>query len=394
VFVYGQTGSGKTYTMSGFIENTGEEIDPTVSSAGLVCRSISYICEEVKRRETEEEHSFRLKASMLEIYNEQPRDLLNSESSAPLGIRWKDSLGFYVEGLYIIDCDDERDVLAVYSEGLKNRAHGSHALNKDSSRSHSMITMYVDRTTPDHYSGNDTVSHGKITFVDLAGSERLKDSKSSGQRALKETSSINRSLFLLGHVISVLGDIHTGILPKTTHVPYRDSVLTKLLMDSLGGSGMTLMIGTVNPALRFAEETLSTLNYASRARNIKNKPTVKIDPKDKVISELLAEIARLKSENQQLRSRNVGSRNFDFTKAVGPRLGWLESENLRLRENSYKTMQQMNQLMEENNELVENIERLETIFSVSEASPDKTPFKERGHNSVSSSTSRYRRTGS
>lgn len=154
---------------------------------------------------------------------------------------------------------------------MKNRHHGSHELNKDSSRSHSLLTIYLISEKTNDADGIVFKKYGKISFVDLAGSERLKETKSETQVMLKETGNINKSLFTLGKVISMLS---TGKSMSAKYIPYRDSKLTMLLQDSLGGTSKALMIACVSPSEAYAEETLCTLNYACRVMNIKNKPVV------------------------------------------------------------------------------------------------------------------------
>ena len=155
---------------------------------------------------------------------------------------------------------------------MKNRHQGSHELNKDSSRSHSLLTVYLISETRNSADGHIFKKYGKITFVDLAGSERLKETKSTGDQMMKETGNINKSLFTLGKVISMLSSPEKKI--NQAYIQYRDSKLTMLLMDSLGGTSKALMIACLSPSITYAEETLSTLNYACRAMNIKNKPVV------------------------------------------------------------------------------------------------------------------------
>jgi hypothetical protein len=168
-----------------------------------------------------------------------------------------------------MDCKQPSDVVEALLEGTKNRRVGSHELNKDSSRSHCILTMYVISEFVTN--GQPFKKYGKISFVDLAGSERLKESKSQGEM-IKETGNINKSLFVLGKVISALTDKKNN----KQHIPYRDSKLTKLLMDSIGGTAKTLMIACISPSNVYADETMSTLNYSARAMNIKNKPIMQV----------------------------------------------------------------------------------------------------------------------
>eukprot|EP00834_Sanchytrium_tribonematis_P000106 NODE_3_length_80033_cov_0.932970.p22 type:complete len:340 gc:universal NODE_3_length_80033_cov_0.932970:67184-68203(+) len=264
VFAYGQTSSGKSFTIS------GNEVPD-----GIIPRALNYIFTECSNRKKI------IRASYLEIYNEQVHDLLNMNGKN-LQVRWNKTSGFYVENLFIVQCDLYDDALAVMEEGLRNRRIAAHALNDNSSRSHSIMNIYIE--TEEESSDGMVVSKlGKVSFVDLAGSERVKDTKTKGIN-FSETSNINRSLLTLSQCISALSD------PKKvlTHIPFRESQLTKLLMDSLGGNGFTLMIACLNPAKMHLYETLQTLRYASRAKIIKNKPRIIIDPREEVICTNLA----------------------------------------------------------------------------------------------------------
>ena len=322
VFAFGQTGSGKTYTICG--ESATEMFDSDIPgpngqrailpSDGLFLRSAIYLFDLLSGIKDKQ---FSVKASYLEIYNETVLDLLNVTNKS-LPIRWHAQKGFFVENLFVVECDDVRDLMAVYEEGTKNRKVGSHELNKDSSRSHSMLTVHVEASFGDPVDGHTVQQFGKISFVDLAGSERVKESKSSGER-LVETAAINRSLFALGNVISCLGD------PRRSgqHVPYRDSKLTKLLQDSLGGNGLTLMITCVSPSSQWIDETLNALKYANRAKNIVNKPLVHTDPLQRLIEDLRKENALLRAENAFLKGINPNH------PSIGPPLGGLGSHNSR-----------------------------------------------------------------
>ncbi|XP_021373159.1 uncharacterized protein LOC110463124 isoform X1 [Mizuhopecten yessoensis] len=184
-------------------------------------------------------------------------------------------------------------------EGMKNRQTGSHGLNETSSRSHSMMSLSIDSELQDPDDENLYVTkRGKLTFVDLAGSEKVKDSHSTAE-TLVESNNINRSLLVLGNCISCLGDHRK----RGGHIPYRDSKLTKLLADSLGGSGVTLMIACITPSSHHISETMNTLRYASRAKKIKTKPLIKMDPREKLIMSLKREIKILRNENQYLRQQ-------------------------------------------------------------------------------------------
>jgi hypothetical protein len=184
--------------MSGVEDKLGREGWVSDENDGLFPRSVRYMWEKMTMRQEQ----FYVKASFLEIYNEQLRDLLNP-SSGILHCRWNSKSGFFVEDLLVVECTSQDDLIAVLHEGLKNRKSGSHELNKDSSRSHSILTVYLISETVNNSDQHIFKKYGKISFVDLAGSERLKESKSQGDM-IKETGNINKSLFTLGKVISCL----------------------------------------------------------------------------------------------------------------------------------------------------------------------------------------------
>jgi hypothetical protein len=301
VFCFGQTGSGKTYTMSGPVADgevcvaTGLAADPnSMPLLGLQYRAAHYISRQAANMMNTEGLDVTLKASFVEIYNESVNDLLQEKDN--LKVRWAQSAQtFFIENLMIVRCDNLDDLLAVLEEGNTNRKRASHRLNIDSSRSHVMFTVYIEvkargsRAPP---------KLGKINFVDLAGSERLKDSGSSGINA-QETKSINKSLFALGNVIQSLAS-----RKESAFIPYRDSTLTKLLMDSLGGACKTLMIACITPSTVYTEETVSTLKYATRTSNIINqKAKVRTDPQEQLIYDLRTEIEMLKEENAALKAK-------------------------------------------------------------------------------------------
>ncbi|XP_059144272.1 uncharacterized protein LOC131931478 [Physella acuta] len=205
------------------------------------------------------------------------------------------------------DVEDVQIGLPVPSEveandqGLRNRQTGSHGLNEFSSRSHSILTVTVDSETQAEPEDDNlyVTKRGKLSFVDLAGSEKVRDSTSTGGPGMVESNSINKSLLVLGNCISHLCDSKK----RQGHIPYRDSKLTKLLSDSLGGNGITLMIACITPSSSNVTETLNTLRYASRAKKIKTKPTVKMDPREKLILSLKKEVRILRQENHYLRQQ-------------------------------------------------------------------------------------------
>merc|ERR1719502_1798354 len=235
-----------------------------------------------------DEREFLVRASYLEIYNEEIRDLLSKNAHNKLDLKETPDSGVFVKDLtsYVVKSTRECDKLRDF--GAKNRHVGATAMNQDSSRSHSIYTITVEscETRADGTSG---IRMGKLNLVDLAGSERQSKTQATGDR-LKEATKINLSLSALGNVISSLVD------GKSSHIPYRDSKLTRMLQDSLGGNTKTVMVATIGPADYNYDETISTLRYANRAKNIKNKPKINEDPKDAMIREFQEEIARLQAQ--------------------------------------------------------------------------------------------------
>ncbi|XP_028664017.2 kinesin-like protein KIF12 [Erpetoichthys calabaricus] len=290
VFAFGQTGSGKTYTLCGPYSLFHGGLKDH-SFCGLTQRSFEYILE--RTQSTQEE--FVLSATFLEIYNEQVRDLLNPSGS--LNVRWNKEKGFYVQNLTRVNFELLGTVMDLLERGMLNRQTSGHSLNEHSSRSHSIFTIHVENKAQDNALGS-VGKQGKFCIVDLAGSERVKETGSFGE-LLEEACSINRSLLTLGNCISALVDTRK----KERHIPYRDSKLTKLLADSLGGSGLTLMIACVSPAAACLQETLNVLRYANRAKTIKNRPIAKLDSKQRQTAHYDYQIKVLKAENQKLREK-------------------------------------------------------------------------------------------
>ncbi|XP_061579720.1 kinesin-like protein KIF16B isoform X3 [Cololabis saira] len=288
VFAYGQTGSGKSYTMMGL-----------PGDAGLIPRICEGLFSRITGASRWDEASFRTEVSYLEIYNERVRDLLRRKSTQTYNLRVREHPkdGPYVEDLSKHLVQNYSDVEELMEAGNINRTTASTDMNDVSSRSHAIFTINFTQAKFDAEMPCETVS--KIHLVDLAGSERADATGATGVR-LKEGGNINKSLVTLGNVISALADmsqdgVNTNLKKKSVFVPYRDSVLTWLLKDSLGGNAKTIMIATVSPADVNYGETLSTLRYANRAKNIINKPTVNEDGNVRLIRELRAEIARLKA---------------------------------------------------------------------------------------------------
>lgn len=298
IFAYGQTGSGKTHTMSGREEVISDDGYAGDTHDGIITRSVHHLFKLMAQQSSEAKIS--LRTSYLEIYNEGVFDLVHFKNKS-LPVKWDAAHGFYVPDLKVVPCSSMKTMMEVIKTGMRQRRVGSHQLNMESSRSHSIMTIYCDvvPTDPSSYDYG-TTRHGKISFVDLAGSEKLRDSRSEGAM-LKETNSINKSLFVLGKVISALAERDAN--GTTAHIPYRDSKLTKLLMDSLGGSALTLMIACCSPSSLQVEETLSTLTYATRAKNIQNRPVVQYDSKESQIALLRREVELLRQENGLLREQ-------------------------------------------------------------------------------------------
>uniref|UniRef100_A0A8C9WES9 Kinesin-like protein KIF16B n=1 Tax=Scleropages formosus TaxID=113540 RepID=A0A8C9WES9_SCLFO len=288
IFAYGQTGSGKSYAMMG---NPGD--------AGLIPRICEGLFSRISDMSRCDEASFRTEVSYLEIYNERVRDLVRRKSNKTFNLRVREHPkdGPYVEDLSKHLVQNYSDVEELMEAGNLNRTTASTGMNDVSSRSHAIFTINFTQAKFDAEMPRETVS--KIHLVDLAGSERADSTGATGVR-LKEGGNINKSLVTLGNVISALADLSqdvggSQVKKKQVFVPYRDSVLTWLLKDSLGGNSKTIMIATISPADVNYGETLSTLRYANRAKNIINKPTINEDGNVKLIRELRAEIARLKA---------------------------------------------------------------------------------------------------
>ncbi|KAG6623254.1 Kinesin-like protein [Phytophthora cinnamomi] len=260
IFAYGQTGCGKTHTMQ------GKDSPPELR--GVIPLSFDHIFDTINADTTRE---YMVRASYLEIYNEDIRDLLNDDAKKKLDLKESADGTVYVKDLTEVVVRDVESMNSVMNRGFKNRTVGATLMNEGSSRSHSIFTVVVE--TNETIGGQDHFKAGKLNLVDLAGSERQSKTGATGNR-LKEGCKINLSLSALGNVISALVD------GKGKHIPYRDSKLTRLLQDSLGGNTKTLMVAAVSPADYNYDETLSTLRYANRAKNIKNKPVVNEDPKD------------------------------------------------------------------------------------------------------------------
>uniref|UniRef100_A0AAR2KIA7 Kinesin-like protein n=1 Tax=Pygocentrus nattereri TaxID=42514 RepID=A0AAR2KIA7_PYGNA len=308
IFAYGQTGTGKTFTMEGERSPNEEftwEEDPL---AGIIPRTLHQIFEKLTNNGTE----FSVKVSLLEIYNEELFDLLSPSPDVTERLQLFDDprnkRGVIVKGLEEITVHNKNEVYQILERGAAKRKTASTLMNAYSSRSHSVfsVTIHMKEITLD---GEELVKIGKLNLVDLAGSENIGRSGAVDKRA-REAGNINQSLLTLGRVI-------TALVERGPHVPYRESKLTRILQDSLGGRTKTSIIATVSPASINLEETLSTLDYANRAKNIMNKPEVNQKlTKRTLIKEYTEEIERLKRDLAATRDKHgvyISPENYDMS---------------------------------------------------------------------------------
>jgi kinesin family protein 3/17 len=296
IFAYGQTGCGKSWSMMGVA--TDENL------RGIIPNAFLHIFERIAASPPGSGVEFLVRASYIEIYNEQVRDLLGVDAKASKDLKEDPEKGVYVKDLTTVVVKDYSEIEAAIEQGNSVREVGATAMNADSSRSHSIFTAVIETSErpPDAKEDDEPkIKAGKLNLVDLAGSERQAKTEAEGTRLLEATK-INLSLSALGNVIAALS------LGKKGHIPYRDSKLTRLLQDSLGGNAKTVMLTAVSPADYNFEETLSTLRYANRAKNIKNKPKINEDPKDALLRQFQDEIARLQ---QLLQDKGGGPTDAD-----------------------------------------------------------------------------------
>ncbi|XP_034453937.1 kinesin-like protein KIF3A isoform X2 [Hippoglossus hippoglossus] len=281
IFAYGQTGTGKTFTMEG--------VRAVPELRGIIPNSFAHIFGHIAKAEGDTR--FLVRVSYLEIYNEEVKDLLGKDQMQRLEVKERPDVGVYIKDLsgYVVNNADDMD--RIMTMGHKNRSVGATNMNEHSSRSHAIFTITIE-CSEKGVDGNQHVRMGKLHLVDLAGSERQGKTGATGQR-LKEATKINLSLSTLGNVISALVD------GKSTHVPYRNSKLTRLLQDSLGGNSKTMMCANIGPADYNYDETISSLRYANRAKNIKNKARINEDPKDALLRQFQKEIEELKKKLEE-----------------------------------------------------------------------------------------------
>uniref|UniRef100_A0A2C9U0L0 Kinesin motor domain-containing protein n=1 Tax=Manihot esculenta TaxID=3983 RepID=A0A2C9U0L0_MANES len=340
VLAYGQTGSGKTYTMG--TNYNGEE-----NNGGIIPKVMESIFRRVET--TKGSTEFLIRVSFIEIFKEEVFDLLDPNSAVlsrgevsnvtktvvptrvPIQIRETVNGGITLAGVTEAEVRSKEEMASYLSRGSLCRATGSTNMNSQSSRSHAIFTITMEQKKIAHSNEanndefGDDILCAKLHLVDLAGSERAKRTGADGMR-FKEGIHINKGLLALGNVISALGDEKKR--KEGGHVPYRDSKLTRLLQDSLGGNSKTLMIACVSPADTNAEETLNTLKYANRARNIQNKAIVNRDP-------LAAQIQRMRSQIEQLQAelvfyRGDASAPFDELQILKHKVSLLEASNAEL----------------------------------------------------------------
>uniref|UniRef100_A0AAQ6AKZ2 plus-end-directed kinesin ATPase n=1 Tax=Amphiprion ocellaris TaxID=80972 RepID=A0AAQ6AKZ2_AMPOC len=294
IFAYGQTGAGKSYTMMGKQEEGQEGIIP------MLCEDLF---EKINEDSNKEELSYSVEVSYMEIYCERVRDLLNPKNKGNLRVREHPLLGPYVEDLSKLAVTSYTDIADLMDAGNKARTVAATNMNETSSRSHAVFTIVFTQRKHDSETDLSTEKVSKISLVDLAGSERADSTGAKGTR-LKEGANINKSLTTLGKVISALAEVVSSKKKKKTDfIPYRDSVLTWLLRENLGGNSRTAMVAALSPADINYDETLSTLRYADRAKNIKCNAVINEDPNNKLVRELKDEVARLK---ELLRAQGLG----------------------------------------------------------------------------------------
>ncbi|XP_077026621.1 kinesin-like protein KIF21A isoform X2 [Tamandua tetradactyla] len=353
VFAYGQTGAGKTYTMG-----TGFDVNITEEEQGIISRAVKHLFKTIE----EKKHvaiknglpppDFKVNAQFLELYNEEVLDLFDTtrdidakNKKSNIKIHEDSTGGIYTVGVTTRTVNTESEMMQCLKLGALSRTTASTQMNVQSSRSHAIFTIHVCQTRmcpqidAENMTDNKMISESsqmnefetltaKFHFVDLAGSERLKRTGATGERA-KEGISINCGLLALGNVISALGDKSK----RATHVPYRDSKLTRLLQDSLGGNSQTIMIACVSPSDRDFMETLNTLKYANRARNIKNKVMVNQDRASQQINALRSEITRLQMELMEYKTgkRIIDEEGVESINDMFHENAMLQTENNNLR---------------------------------------------------------------
>eukprot|EP00516_Mucochytrium_quahogii_P001112 CAMPEP_0203754268 /NCGR_PEP_ID=MMETSP0098-20131031/7882_1 /ASSEMBLY_ACC=CAM_ASM_000208 /TAXON_ID=96639 /ORGANISM=" , Strain NY0313808BC1" /LENGTH=1089 /DNA_ID=CAMNT_0050645195 /DNA_START=333 /DNA_END=3599 /DNA_ORIENTATION=+ len=340
VFAYGQTGTGKTYTMEGNVD------DPDYM--GMIPRACSSLFDALDRLDGAE---YTVKVSFLELYNEELQDLLSSTDEARLRIlddKSRMNTGVACHNLEEVMVTSAEDILTQMKKAMAKRQTGETKLNKASSRSHCIftLTLHMRETTPE---GEDLLKVGKLNLVDLAGSECIGRSGAKNQRA-REAGNINKSLLTLGRVISAL-------VEKTPHIPYRDSKLTRLLQESLGGRAKTCIIATVAPSVQCLDETLSTLDYASRAKSIKNKPEANQRmTKRAVLREYAEDVERLRRELAAARAKDGVFLEEDAYNQMVANVEGQKTQIIELEDAMNQRIKELHELQEEFNSTKEVLE--------------------------------------
>ncbi|KAK7067055.1 Chromosome-associated kinesin kif4a [Halocaridina rubra] len=333
VLAYGQTGSGKTHSMG-----TAYDQDIDDEEVGIIPRAVNDIFEWVAQHT---ECEFLVKVSFIELYKETLFDLLSNRNreECAVDIREDSRGGIKIVGLTEIPVTTLRETMRCLEQGALNRATGATAMNARSSRSHAIFSLHIEQRNKIE---GDSIVCSKFHMVDLAGSERAKKTRATGER-FKEGVNINKGLLALGNVISALCEKGQG-----GHVPYRDSKLTRLLQDSLGGNSHTVMIACVSPADSNLEETVSTLRYADRARKIKNKPIVNRDPQ-------AAELAKLRQQVQQLQVQLLASSSNSrgVTAVTSDEINSLLGQNRGLHDENEKLTRALQIALDENTNMAE-----------------------------------------
>uniref|UniRef100_A0A8C6KL77 Kinesin-like protein n=1 Tax=Nothobranchius furzeri TaxID=105023 RepID=A0A8C6KL77_NOTFU len=348
IFAYGQTGTGKTFTMEG--------VRAVPELRGIIPNSFAHIFGHIAKAEGDTR--FLVRVSYLEIYNEEVRDLLGKDQMQRLEVKERPDVGVYIKDLsgYVVNNADDMD--RIMTLGHKNRSVGATNMNEHSSRSHAIFTITIE-CSEKGVDGNQHVRMGKLHLVDLAGSERQGKTGATGQR-LKEATKINLSLSTLGNVISALVD------GKSTHVPYRNSKLTRLLQDSLGGNSKTMMCANIGPADYNYDETISTLRYANRAKNIKNKARINEDPKDALLRQFQKEIEELKKKLEEGKKKvspgkmvEMQAKIEEERKALEAKLDMEEEERNKARAELEKREKDLFKAQQEHQLLLEKLSALE-----------------------------------
>lgn len=306
VFAYGQSGSGKTYTMTGNLNK--EELK------GMMPQAVSFLFEEIKKLTTNT-HQFKVKVSYIELYNGKSRDLLATKQ-VNLEIKENMAKNFYVKGAETPEIDTYEKCMDYFNAGTERRQTASTGLNDVSSRSHALFSLIVDQIDTEQDPSQPVIMTSKMNIVDLAGSEKLSKTGATGETAA-EGNNINLSLSALATVIDT-------IVKGGKHIPYRGNALTMLLKDSLGGNAKTVMFATCGPSDKNVAETISTLRFAMRAKQITNKPVKNMDPKDSRIAELLEKI-------EELQRKLGGDYNPEEDENLQRRIEELELENASLK---------------------------------------------------------------